>query len=220
MAFFWVVTLGVFMILSSSMEAFLFWTVWANIAIPMQEQLAAVVFAKSMRRKAVKSAKKTKETIAVPAQDANLPQAPVNASTTEDGEEGDDIQKSNQTIVNLIAVDARRICDAAAFNYLLPGSLLKLAIAISFLASLLGWPSTLAGLSVSVVITPVNVYLAKRFTNAQNDLMKSRDQKVAAVTEVLQGIRQIKFSALEPRWQDKVMAIRETELAAIWRVFM
>jgi ABC-type multidrug transport system fused ATPase/permease subunit len=219
-AFFWVMTLGVFMILSSSIEAFLFWTVWANIAIPMQEQLAAVVFAKSMRRKAVKSAKKTKETITVPAQDANLPQALVNASKTEDGEEGDDIQKSNQTIVNLIAVDARRICDAAAFNYLLPGSLLKLVIAISFLASLLGWPSTLAGLSVSVVITPANVYLAKRFTNAQNDLMKSRDQKVAAVTEVLQGIRQIKFSALEAPWQDKVMAIRETELTAIWRVFM
>lgn len=219
MVWIWVVALGVLMMLSSSIDALLFWLVWSLIAIPMQEQLGAVVFAKSMRRKAVKTAKKTRETITEPAQDSNLPQAPVNGKP-EDEEEEEDVQKSNQTIINLVAVDARRICDTAASSYLLPGSLLKLAIAVYFLVSLLGWASTLAGLAVSVIVTPVNVYLAKKFTNAQNDLMKYRDQKVAVVTEVLQGIRQVKFSALEVPWQDKVMAIRETELAAIWRVFM
>jgi hypothetical protein len=50
--------------------------------------------------------------------------------------------------------------------------------------------------------------------------MKFRDQKLAIVTEVLQGIRQIKFSALEEQWQKRVRETRETELGALWASFL
>ena len=50
--------------------------------------------------------------------------------------------------------------------------------------------------------------------------MKTRDKKMAVVTEALQGIRQIKFSALEPQWHGKINGIRTTELATQWRIYI
>ena len=49
--------------------------------------------------------------------------------------------------------------------------------------------------------------------------MKVRDQKMVVVTEALQGIRQIKFSAQEQQWQEKIGKKRDEELAIQWRVF-
>lgn len=57
------------------------------------------------------------------------------------------------------------------------------------------------------------------FTKAQSRLMKVRDKKLVIVTEALQGIRQIKFSAQEQQWQDKIGVVRTEELASQWRVF-
>ena len=44
--------------------------------------------------------------------------------------------------------------------------------------------------------------------------MKVRDEKMGVVTEALEGIRQIKFSALEKQWQAKIAGLRDRELAA------
>ena len=49
--------------------------------------------------------------------------------------------------------------------------------------------------------------------------MRTRDRKMAVVTEALQGIRQIKFSAFEDKWQGKIMEVRRRELRTQWRVF-
>jgi ABC-type multidrug transport system fused ATPase/permease subunit len=71
-----------------------------------------------------------------------------------------------------------------------------------------------------VIITPVNIFAARRYTAAQTSLMKFRDDKMAVITEVLQGIRQIKFSALEDQWERKIRDIRNTELQAQWTAFL
>ncbi|GJD02722.1 ABC transporter [Colletotrichum higginsianum] len=49
--------------------------------------------------------------------------------------------------------------------------------------------------------------------------MKIRDQKLAVVNEALVGMRQIKFSALEPQWEKRILDMREKELGALWQVF-
>lgn len=49
--------------------------------------------------------------------------------------------------------------------------------------------------------------------------MKMRDLKMAVVTEALQGIRQIKFSALEDQWEGKILERRNAELKTLWSVF-
>jgi hypothetical protein len=43
---------------------------------------------------------------------------------------------------------------------------------------------------------------------------------MAVVSEALQGIRQIKFSALEDKWEDRIRGVREEELGILRRVFL
>jgi hypothetical protein len=57
----WVFALGVLMMLLSSINTSLFWLVSSKLAIPIHEQLAAVIFAKSMRKKDIKLTKKASE---------------------------------------------------------------------------------------------------------------------------------------------------------------
>ena len=66
---------------------------------------------------------------------------------------------------------------------------------------------------------PFNIYVSKRYSDTQDELMKTRDQKMAVMTEALQGIRQIKFSAEEQQWQDKIAKKRNQELKTQWRAF-
>lgn len=89
-----------------------------------------------------------------------------------------------------------------------------------FLVKLIGWRSLLAGLSVFALVLPLNIYASERYNSAQGDIMKVRDQKMVVITEALQGIRQIKFSAQEQQWQEKIGKKRDEELATQWRVFV
>lgn len=59
-----------------------------------------------------------------------------------------------------------------------------------------------------------------KFTASQANLMQTRDKKAAIIGEALQGFRQIKFSALEDRWERSILAMRDIELAATWDVLM
>lgn len=211
-SYIWVLALGGLMFIASGVEAWLIWIVYAKLAVPIYAELSAVVFAKAMRRKDVKQTKK-------PSTEDTSSEGLTKAES-EVGEDDEDVQKKGrQSIINHAAVDARRICDFAAFNYMIPQAILRIIIGAAFLVKILGWRSAFAGLSVAALVTPLNIYAAKELSRAQDSLMKFRDNKLAIVTEVLQGIRQIKFSALEEQWQERVRESRETELGALWAAF-
>ncbi len=116
-------------------------------------------------------------------------------------------------------MDAKRVSDFSVFYYLFPQTIFGLTVSIAFLIVLIGWKSLLAGLSVFAIALPLNIYTSKRYSDAQGVLMKVRDQKMVVVTEALQGIRQIKFSAQEQQWQEKIGKKRDEELATQWRIF-
>lgn len=44
-----------------------------------------------------------------------------------------------QEATNLLGIDVQRVSDFAGYNVLIPGSILKLMIAVGFLVSLIGW---------------------------------------------------------------------------------
>lgn len=116
-------------------------------------------------------------------------------------------------------MDAKRVSDFAILYYLIPQSIIMLTVSVVFLITLIGWKSLLAGLSTFAFALPLNIYASKRYTDAQGVLMELRDQKMVVLTEALQGIRQIKFSAQEQQWQEKIGKKRDEELATQWRVF-
>lgn len=116
-------------------------------------------------------------------------------------------------------MDAKRVSDFMLFWAIIPEVLTELVVSIAFLLYLIGWQSLLAGFAIFIVILPVNIFVSKNFSKSQDDLMKVRDQKMVVLTEALQGIRQIKFSAEEKQWQTKIGRKRDEELKTQWRVF-
>ncbi|EPE02791.1 abc transporter [Ophiostoma piceae UAMH 11346] len=218
----WVLWLGIAIISQSLIESYVFWVSWADLAIPIRSQLSALIFEKSMRRKDVKqSGKKAKEATEDDADADETPLAPA-ADAPKEEEDDDELEsakKTKQGTVNLIGVDCKRVSDFCSFQYLFPSSLFKLVISLAFLIDLLGWKALLAGFTSMLIIMPFNIYFSKLYSESQDRLMKLRDEKLEVVTEALQGIRQIKFSALEPQWEDKIREVRDRELKSVWNVF-
>lgn len=219
-AWVWVLGLGVSMFLEATIEGWVFWIVYSKLAVPVQEQLSAVVFAKAMRRKDVRGTRKSEQNEGEAQHTPSSESEPATTKASVDDDEDENLQKTRQSTLNLVAIDAKRVSDFAAFNYIAYATVLKLAIAFIFIAHLIGWKSLVAGVIVSALITPANIYMSNQYSATQTEQMKFRDQKMAVVTEALQGIRQIKFSALEKQWEEKIRTVRTMELNKQWRVFL
>lgn len=231
----WVLWLGIIFIAQAWFESHQYWICFAELAIPIRSQLSALIFEKSMRKKDVKGTGKSSNKKAAATEESTEPiestgpniagQAGQSTATDkpelpeEEGDDAEEMKKSKQGTVNLIGVDTKRVSDFASFQNLFPGSLFKLIVSLAFLTSLLGWKALVAGFATMLAITPVNIYFSKLYSNAQDTLMKVRDDKLAVVNEALQGIRQIKFSALEPEWEEKIKKVRDKELQSVWNVF-
>jgi ABC-type multidrug transport system fused ATPase/permease subunit len=80
--------------------------------------------------------------------------------------------------------------------------------------------STFAGLAVPIFLQPLSRIVSKNYNNAQLSVMAARDEKTHAITEALYGIRQIKFSAIEGKWQGLIMESRKKELKVQWRAYL
>lgn len=193
----WVAALGMLLLLGSGVDSWLWWLIYSKLAIPVYQELSAMVFAKAMWCKDVK------HTAAEPA-------GP--------GAEGAEEQKkSGQNTVNLAAVDARRVSDFAMFNHQILTSVAQLVISSALLVRLIGWRSLLAGITVAGLTMPVNAYITRKYSNAQEELMTATDRRTRLLSEVLRGIRQIKFSAMEQQWQDRISEKRSAELQVQWK---
>lgn len=184
--------------------------------MPLRAQLSALVFEKSLRRKNVKAAEKAQQSTALETD------ASKNKDEEEDGESSEDasVLKSRQAIVNLVGVDATRITNFAADQFMIVNGVFKLTFYSVFLVNLIGWIPFAAGILAWALTLPVNTYSAKALMYHSKSLMKLRDEKLAVVNEALMGIRQIKFSALEKQWEKRILAMRERELKTIWKLFV
>ena len=234
----WVVVIGASLAISSWLETWLIFVVSSKIGIPLYGQLSAVIYAKSLRRKDVKEPMKSNE----------HSHSNEDTGQRIGAEEDEQVEKSQRSTINLVGVDAKRVADFATFTHIFLGMVIKLALAIVILAHLIGWIPLLLGLLAGALLTPLNSIVTNAYSLAQGDLMKIRDYKMAVVTEAIQGsratppfserdyesfvfsvrhanlelllgIRQIKFGALEDHWERRIASIREKELQIQWRVF-
>ncbi|KAL8825332.1 MAG: hypothetical protein Q9191_004481 [Dirinaria sp. TL-2023a] len=215
---------------ASSMETWLFWIVWARLGALIRSELSAMIFTKATRRKDVKHVSKVK---ASEASTSGLSQSlelnqPINephkdgSSIKTDQEEldhGEDMQKSRQATINLVGVDTKRVADFTTYYYLFPLTATKLIVSILFLVQMIGWRAVLAGFAVFIISLPLNIYASRAYGDNQGKLMNVRDRKMVVITEALQGIRQIKFSALERQWQSTIAETRSEELTKQWTLF-
>lgn len=118
---------------------------------------------------------------------------------------------TQQGVMNLIAVDAPRVAEFVSKQYVFVHIFVTFTVAVVTLARLIGVLSLCVGLLAPVVLMPLNMAASSRYAAAQADLMEKRDDKMRVVSEALQAIRQIKFSATEPQWFERIMGPRAEE---------
>lgn len=198
------------------------WLMWSDLGIPIRTTLTTLMFEKMMKIKDCKEPPKEEKTDEKDKdKDANGNPAEAPKESKVDAKKKEEKKKkatqSDQDIINMFAVDTNQVGVFGAINqfYLLFVS--KLAVSVTFLWYLVGWESLLAGMVSVVLVFPVNKWLTYRYGAFQKKLMATRDKKTKVVSEALQGIRQIKFSAIEPEWTDKINKARDEELAQLWQ---
>jgi ABC-type bacteriocin/lantibiotic exporter with double-glycine peptidase domain len=117
----------------------------------------------------------------------------------------------------MIGVDVERVAMFCVTNIdVVTYPLVDICVAFAMLYSVLGWRPLSLAAAAMVLFTWLNVSNIRRYSRAQAAVMEARDAKMEIVSEALSGIRQIKFSATEGRWQARIDEAREKELGHLW----
>nr|XP_055195491.1 multidrug resistance-associated protein 1 isoform X2 [Nyctereutes procyonoides] len=117
-------------------------------------------------------------------------------------------------IVNLMSVDAQRFMDLATYINMIWSAPLQVILALYLLWLNLG-PSVLAGVAVMILMVPLNAVMAMKTKTYQVAHMKSKDNRIKLMNEILNGIKVLKLYAWELAFKDKVLAIRQEELKVL-----
>ncbi|XP_025074064.1 multidrug resistance-associated protein 1 isoform X5 [Pogonomyrmex barbatus] len=117
-------------------------------------------------------------------------------------------------IVNLMSVDAQRFMDLTAYINMIWSAPLQIVLALYFLWEVLG-PAVLAGLAVMIILIPVNGLIANKVKTLQIKQMKSKDERVKLMNEVLNGIKVLKLYAWEPSFEQQILKIRVKEIQVL-----
>ncbi|KAF9438945.1 hypothetical protein BGZ76_002608 [Entomortierella beljakovae] len=122
-------------------------------------------------------------------------------------------------IANLMAVDANCIAGIGSSLFFLYTCPIEIIISLIMLYSVLGY-SSLVGVAIMLLTFPVHHYAAKKYARIQGQMMESRDHRVGLMSELLHGIRMIKFFTWENNIRKKIMEVRDQELRRIIRLYI
>jgi len=96
----------------------------------------------------------------------------------------------------------------AFFNILLDGA---------YLVRLIGLKSIVCGVIAPLIFTlPLSARLSLRHQSEQIKMAQANDALSSNISEVIQGIRQVRFSSLETTWEKRILHFRSKELHCIW----
>lgn len=219
----WALALCLSLALDNIVGSLLSWWTNSRLVIPLQAVLQTLVFDKALKEHETsmpppKSQEKEDENEGVDGPKKNGDASKKDKKNTDDKakapEKKDEVR---QSVINHMKLDSGRVTMFCGFNFYLPLAVVKLVLAGGFLMTILGWKAVVAGLASASLIIPLNTWISKKYAKIQFGLMKYRDGKAHLLTEALQGMRQIKYSALEHHWEKKIMESRNEELAQYWK---
>ncbi|KDR71589.1 hypothetical protein GALMADRAFT_792794 [Galerina marginata CBS 339.88] len=167
----------------------------SDIEVRLRLQLNSMLFAKTLVRKDGAS----RSTLSTS-----------NIDGTQVVETVDDFTSKTQ-VMNLMTTDVDRVGDFAWSIFALIDSPIEILVGLCFLYRLLG-RSSILGISTFILFLPCNHFIGKVFLSTQEKLMKTRDERVSIMNEILGGIRMIKFMAWERSFIQRVEKIRAKEL--------
>lgn len=198
-----------------------------KICIRLRAIIVGEIYAKALRRKAsatadkILGAEKPSNTpkpgflkrIMTLGQKKTLNQQPQQPPTPE-------AQVSSGTIINLMAVDSFKVADISAYlHFLWAATPVQVVVAIVLLYQIMGF-SSIVGISMMILLLPVNMFIAKQFSKVQKRILAATDARIHTTNEVLSNIRIIKFFAWEQRFMALVDEKRASELFYIRRRYV
>lgn len=212
----WALALCVSLALDNIVGSVLAWWTNSRMVIPLQAVLQTLVFDKALKEHetSMPPPKVEEEQTSKDGDDKKDNKDKSTSVKPETTEKKDEVR---QSVINHMKLDSGRVTMFCGFNYYLPLAVVKLVLAGGFLMTILGWKAVVAGLFASSLVIPLNSWISKKYAKIQFSLMKYRDGKAHLLTEALQGMRQIKYSALEKHWETKILASRNDELAQYWK---
>lgn len=114
-------------------------------------------------------------------------------------------------IVNLMAVDAHRFFEMSPYILIGVTAPFVMGLALYLLYHFIG-VAAFAGLAVLLAMFPISGFIASRLQTLQYKQMGVKDERVKSISEILAGIKVIKFYAWEPSFQTSIGETREKEL--------
>ncbi|KAI3456831.1 hypothetical protein Pfo_013494 [Paulownia fortunei] len=113
-------------------------------------------------------------------------------------------------IINFMSVDAERIGDFGWYMHDPWAVILQVALALAILYRDLGLASV-AAFVATVLVMLANVPLGRLQEKYQDGLMKSKDKRMKATSEVLRNMRILKLQAWEMKFLSKILDLRNVE---------
>ncbi|XP_055013931.1 LOW QUALITY PROTEIN: multidrug resistance-associated protein 1-like [Boleophthalmus pectinirostris] len=117
-------------------------------------------------------------------------------------------------VISLVSADVQKLMDLVVYINSIWTAPLEIALCFYFLWLLLG-PSALAGLSVVLLLFPLNGFITTVRTKLQEVQLAFMDGRIKLMTEMVSGMKILKFYAWEEVFQRRVEALREGELGAL-----
>lgn len=134
--------------------------------------------------------------------------------------EDDPHADTNQHVVNAMASEAKGIANFVGESYQLLETPVRLVCCGALLLWLLGWQSMLAGILVIVLSGPAQGYVVKKAMSATRAMLGRRDERMSILSELIAGIRQVKFLVAEKEWEERVNEARDREVHAASRTIL
>ncbi|XP_072320134.1 multidrug resistance-associated protein 1-like [Eucyclogobius newberryi] len=117
-------------------------------------------------------------------------------------------------VIALASADVQKLMDLVVYINSIWTAPLEIALCFYFLWLLLG-PSALAGLSVVFLLFPLNGFITTLRAKLQELQLGFMDGRIKLMTEIVSGMKILKFYAWEEVFQRRVGALRDGELAAL-----
>ncbi len=114
-------------------------------------------------------------------------------------------------ITNLMSVDSSRLQNLTPYLHMVWSSFLQIGVALYLLYQQVG-ASVFAGLGFMILMVPLNIFLMKRLSVYQRLIMMNKDKRLKIMSEILNGMRIIKFFAWEESYIGATNTIRQVEV--------
>ncbi|KAI8835590.1 hypothetical protein BJ741DRAFT_607321 [Chytriomyces cf. hyalinus JEL632] len=122
-------------------------------------------------------------------------------------------------IVNLMSVDASSVGEWIGVVYTPFITFIQIVMCVLSLLFVLGWPA-IAGVIMMVLLMFSGAPLASSINKSFTQLKKSKDVRVNAMNELLQGIKIIKLFSWEKQFTLKMTRLRDQELSDLFKLYV